>query len=204
MPQVNVWVGPFFVISGYVAAYTATELGKYAASPRVAPAWAYSVARVAGYYPLFILVQLLFAPMFAFADNAYNGPIATAAHALMGVTLTQVHNATLCMPQAAGRCTRKHLQLTCTCWAFSSIIDNQFVKPCSRCFMRRPGSQPMQRSGTPPHGSCQPLPSPCWCCHMCCQPLLPCARRDSNSCWWVSCIFHSLSPWPCARQSCAL
>lgn len=92
VPQVNVWVGPFFVISGYVAAYTATELGKYAASPRVAPAWAYSVARVAGYYPLFILVQLLFAPMFAFADNAYNGPIATAAHALMGVTLTQVHN----------------------------------------------------------------------------------------------------------------
>lgn len=88
--QVNVWVGPFFVLSGYVAAYTATELGKYAASPRVAPAWAYTVARVAGYYPLFILVQLLFAPMFIFADNAYNGPIATAAHGLMGVTLTQV------------------------------------------------------------------------------------------------------------------
>lgn len=88
--QVNVWVGPFFVLSGYVAAYTATELGKYAASPRVAPAWAYTVARVAGYYPLFILVQLLFAPMFIFADNAYNGALATAAHALMGATLTQV------------------------------------------------------------------------------------------------------------------
>lgn len=88
-PQVNVWVGPFFVLSGYVAAYTATELGKYAASPRVAPAWAYTVARVAGYYPLFILVQLLFAPMFIFADSTYNGPIATAAHALLGVTLTQ-------------------------------------------------------------------------------------------------------------------
>lgn len=87
--QVNVWVGPFFVLSGYVAAYTATELGKYAASPRVAPAWAYTVARVAGYYPLFILVQLLFAPMFIFADNAYNGALATAAHGLMGVTLTQ-------------------------------------------------------------------------------------------------------------------
>lgn len=84
------WVGPFFVLSGYVAAYTATELGKYAASSRVAPAWQYTVARVAGYYPLFILVQLLFAPMFIFADNTYNGPIATAAHALMGVTLTQV------------------------------------------------------------------------------------------------------------------
>lgn len=78
------------MLSGYVAAYTATELGKYAASSRVAPAWQYTVARVAGYYPLFILVQLLFAPMFIFGDNTYNGPIATAAHALMGVTLTQV------------------------------------------------------------------------------------------------------------------
>lgn len=34
--------------------------------------------------------QILFGAMFAFADNAYNGPVATAAHALMGATLTQV------------------------------------------------------------------------------------------------------------------
>lgn len=87
--QVNVWVGPFFVLSGYVAGYTATELGKYAASPRVKPEAAYTVARVAGYYPLFILVQILFGAMFAFADNAYNGPIATLAHGLMSATLTQ-------------------------------------------------------------------------------------------------------------------
>lgn len=58
LPQVNVWVGPFFVLSGYVAGYTATELGKYEASARVKPAGAYTVARVAGFYPLFALIQV--------------------------------------------------------------------------------------------------------------------------------------------------
>eukprot|EP00878_Enallax_costatus_P017199 GHUV01018057.1.p1 GENE.GHUV01018057.1~~GHUV01018057.1.p1 ORF type:complete len:411 (+),score=79.68 GHUV01018057.1:184-1416(+) len=87
--QVNVWVGPFFVLSGYVAAYTATEIGKFEASPRIKPASAYTVARVAGYYPLYIFVQILFGAMFAFADNAYNGPIATAAHGIISCTLTQ-------------------------------------------------------------------------------------------------------------------
>ncbi len=58
VPQVNVWVGPFFVLSGYVAGYTATELGKYEASARVKPAGAYTVARVAGFYPLFALIQV--------------------------------------------------------------------------------------------------------------------------------------------------
>lgn len=94
--QVNVWVGPFFVLSGYVAAYTATEIGKYEASARVKPASAYTVARVAGYYPLYILVQILFGAMFAFADNAYNGPIATAAHGLMSATLVQVRGVSTC------------------------------------------------------------------------------------------------------------
>ena len=45
LTQVNVWVGAFFVLSGYVAGYTATELGRFAASPRVAPAAAYTVVR---------------------------------------------------------------------------------------------------------------------------------------------------------------
>lgn len=89
LTQVNVWVGPFFVLSGYVAGYTATELGKYEASARVKPAGAYTVARVAGFYPLFALIQILFGAMFAFADNFYNGPVATVAHAIMSATLTQ-------------------------------------------------------------------------------------------------------------------
>jgi hypothetical protein len=58
LTQVNVWVGPFFVLSGYVAGYTATEIGKYQASPRIKPAGAYTVTRVAGFYPLFALVQV--------------------------------------------------------------------------------------------------------------------------------------------------
>ena len=89
LTQVNVWVGAFFVLSGYVAGYTATEVGKFEASPRVRPAGAYTVARVAGYYPLYALVQLLFGAMFVFADNFYNGPLATAAHFLMTATLSQ-------------------------------------------------------------------------------------------------------------------
>jgi peptidoglycan/LPS O-acetylase OafA/YrhL len=83
-------VGAFFVISGYVAGYTATELGKFEASPRIQPAAAYTIARVAGYYPLFILVQILFGAMFAFADNFYNGPLATLTHGFMSCTLIQV------------------------------------------------------------------------------------------------------------------
>lgn len=98
------WVGPFFVLSGYVAGYTATELGKYAASPRVKPEAAYTVARVAGYYPLFIMVQIVFGAMFAFADNVYNGPVATVAHALMSATLTQVS-----VQQRQGRLSWRHV-----------------------------------------------------------------------------------------------
>ena len=89
LTQVNVWVGAFFVLSGYVAGYTATEVAKFEASPRVKPAGAYTVARVAGFYPLYALVQLLFGAMFVYADNFYNGPLATAAHFLMTASLTQ-------------------------------------------------------------------------------------------------------------------
>jgi peptidoglycan/LPS O-acetylase OafA/YrhL len=42
-----------------------------------------------GYYPLYMAVQLAFGAMFAFADSAYNGPLATAAHFVMSATLTQ-------------------------------------------------------------------------------------------------------------------
>ena len=89
MTQINVWVGAFFVLSGYVAGYTATELNKYEAGARVKPAAAYTVARVAGFYPLFLLVNVLFGAMFIFADAAYNGGLATAFHGFLSATLTQ-------------------------------------------------------------------------------------------------------------------
>ena len=89
LSQVNVVVGAFFVLSGYVVAYTCTELGKYEASPRIKPAPAFILSRVMGYYPLYLLAQIAFAWVFAYADVLYNGPVATAWHALITFTLTQ-------------------------------------------------------------------------------------------------------------------
>eukprot|EP00192_Tetraselmis_astigmatica_P005119 CAMPEP_0117668120 /NCGR_PEP_ID=MMETSP0804-20121206/11358_1 /TAXON_ID=1074897 /ORGANISM="Tetraselmis astigmatica, Strain CCMP880" /LENGTH=497 /DNA_ID=CAMNT_0005475947 /DNA_START=168 /DNA_END=1662 /DNA_ORIENTATION=+ len=87
--QVNVVVGAFFVLSGYVAAYVATELNEYKASPRIKPAVSYFAGRVAGYYPLYFLVNVLFAPMFLWVDNIYNGPIKAAWHGLITFSLSQ-------------------------------------------------------------------------------------------------------------------
>jgi len=87
--QVNVVVGAFFVLSGYVAGYTATELNLYKHSPRIDNAVAYTVGRIGTFYPLYMLTQLLFAPMFVWVDNMFNGPVLTAMHALMTGTLTQ-------------------------------------------------------------------------------------------------------------------
>lgn len=87
--QINVAVGAFFVLSGYVAAYTATELGAFEASARLRPETNYTLGRIAGFYPLHLLVLLLFAPMFVYVDLFYNGGVAALAHGLMSLTLTQ-------------------------------------------------------------------------------------------------------------------
>ena len=88
--QVNVVVGAFFVLSGYVAAYTTTELGEYEAqTSRLSPSPKYVVSRVMGFYPLYFVVNVLFAPMFFYADSFYNGPVLAAVHGLMTFTLTQ-------------------------------------------------------------------------------------------------------------------
>jgi peptidoglycan/LPS O-acetylase OafA/YrhL len=90
LSQVNVVVGAFFVLSGYVAAYTTTELGRYEAQmKRLRPSPKYFISRVMGFYPLYFVVNALFAPMFFYADAFYNGPVAAAAHGLMTFTLTQ-------------------------------------------------------------------------------------------------------------------
>ena len=58
LSQVNVVVGAFFVLSGYVVAYTCTELGEYKASPRIKPAPQFVASRIMGFYPLYLLAQL--------------------------------------------------------------------------------------------------------------------------------------------------
>ena len=86
--QHNVAVGAFFAISGYVTAYTSTELNKYEASPKLSPSPNWILSRIFGYYPLHLLVLVLFSPMFLFADVSYNGWAVALWHGFLSVTLT--------------------------------------------------------------------------------------------------------------------
>ena len=61
--QINVVVGAFFVISGYVAAYTTTELGQRKGSKRLDNAVEFVVTRIMGHWPLHLVVLLIFSPM---------------------------------------------------------------------------------------------------------------------------------------------
>lgn len=89
-------VAAFFLLSGYVAAYTCTENGQRTASPKLLqtpkPQWILS--RIFGYYPLHLLTLLLFSPMFIYTDLKYNGPWTAALHGTLSVTLTTAWFAT--------------------------------------------------------------------------------------------------------------
>jgi len=87
--QINVVVGAFFVLSGYVAGYTGSSIGKREADPRLFPTHAYVIGKVMGYYPLHLLILFLFTPMFLFADVHYNGWFTAITHGLMSLSLTQ-------------------------------------------------------------------------------------------------------------------
>jgi len=71
--QINVVVGAFFVISGYVAAYTTTELGQRKGSKRLDNAVEFVITRIMGHWPLHIIVLLIFSPMFLYVDVSYSG-----------------------------------------------------------------------------------------------------------------------------------
>ena len=60
--QINVVVGAFFVISGYVAAYTTTELGQRKGSKRLDNAVEFVITRIMGHWPLHLMVLLLLYP----------------------------------------------------------------------------------------------------------------------------------------------
>jgi peptidoglycan/LPS O-acetylase OafA/YrhL len=82
--QINVVVGAFFVLSGYVAAYTTTNLGErtYIAK-RLDDPVQFTVSRVMGFWPLHMLVLAIFSPMFFAVDAMYNGPIRAGFHGLI-------------------------------------------------------------------------------------------------------------------------
>jgi peptidoglycan/LPS O-acetylase OafA/YrhL len=88
---VNVTVGAFFALSGYVTAYTSTEVGQLTVSSKVTstPSQKWWLSKVMTYYPMHWLVCILFSPMFIYSDVSYGGWFAAFINGLLSLTLTQ-------------------------------------------------------------------------------------------------------------------
>lgn len=87
--QINVVVGAFFVLSGYVAAYTTTELGERKGSARLNNAVEFAVTRIMGFWPLHLMVLFLFSWVFIWVDVSFNGPITALWHGFLSVMMLQ-------------------------------------------------------------------------------------------------------------------
>jgi peptidoglycan/LPS O-acetylase OafA/YrhL len=87
----NVIVGFFFVLSGYVTAYTTTENAQRIASPRLTetPSQKWILSKIFGYLPLHLFVLALFSPLFLYADVKYNGWPTAVWHGFLSGTMTQ-------------------------------------------------------------------------------------------------------------------
>ena len=84
-------VSAFFLLGGYVSAYTSTEQGIAEPSAKLVntpkPQWILS--RIFGYYPLHLVTLILFSPMFIYTSLKYSGPWTTVWHGFLSATLTQ-------------------------------------------------------------------------------------------------------------------
>jgi peptidoglycan/LPS O-acetylase OafA/YrhL len=89
--QINVTVGAFFALSGYVTAYTSTEVGELQASTKLTevPSQKWWLSKIMAYYPMHWLVCLLFCPMFIYSDVSYGGWIPAIVNSVLAMTLTQ-------------------------------------------------------------------------------------------------------------------
>ena len=94
--QVNVTVGAFFALSGYVTAYTCTQVGENETSLsfRTSSWKKWWISKAMTFYPMHWFVLLVFGPMFVYSDiliaPSLNKGLATAiANGLLSVTLTQ-------------------------------------------------------------------------------------------------------------------
>jgi peptidoglycan/LPS O-acetylase OafA/YrhL len=89
--QINISVGAFFALSGYVSAYTTTEVGERRASSKLTstPSQKWWLSKCMGYYPMHVFVLLLFSPMFLYSDVSILGWPKAIFHGIMSATLTQ-------------------------------------------------------------------------------------------------------------------
>jgi peptidoglycan/LPS O-acetylase OafA/YrhL len=89
--QINVVVGAFFALSGYVSAYTTTELQERKASAKLlktpSPKWI--LQKIFAYYPLHLLILTIFSPMFLYSDVHFSGWPTAIFDGLLEVTLSQ-------------------------------------------------------------------------------------------------------------------
>jgi len=89
--QINVVVGAFFALSGYVTAYTTTENKKREANAKLidTPSSHWILSRVFGYYPLHLATLLLFSPVFLYPDVHFSGWPTAIGHGIISATMTQ-------------------------------------------------------------------------------------------------------------------
>lgn len=85
--QINVVVGAFFLLSGYVAALTGTNFGKAGCKP--GGTQSFFVRRSMGIYPPYFIVLCVFAPMFFWVDYTYNGVVSACVNGLLSLFLQQ-------------------------------------------------------------------------------------------------------------------
>lgn len=94
--QVNVTVGAFFALSGYVAAYTCTRVGETGTSPKfdALSRKQWWLSRAMTFCPMHWFVLFLFGPVFVYADvsaaaSGAQGFGRAMANGLLSATLTQ-------------------------------------------------------------------------------------------------------------------
>ncbi len=94
--QVNVTVGPFFALSGYVTAYTCTKVGKkgLTGSFQASSLKNWWISKAMTFYPLHWFVLLLFGPMFVYSNIMAAPSITTGLNTVifngvLSFTLTQ-------------------------------------------------------------------------------------------------------------------
>ncbi|CAE8620801.1 unnamed protein product [Polarella glacialis] len=91
LTQENVLVGGFFIISGYVSGYVATNMGERKADEKkLKEPELFFWQKVMSYYPLHFLLSTSFAPLFVLVDRWQKNPWSTTRfHALLNYTLLQ-------------------------------------------------------------------------------------------------------------------
>lgn len=91
LTQENVFVGGFFVISGYVSGYTSTQLRELCCDQKkVKDAELFFWQKVMSYYPLHFVVSTLFSPMFVLTDIwMKNSMKTTVFHGALNYSLLQ-------------------------------------------------------------------------------------------------------------------